>query len=138
MENGVHSAGFDTERKKRTKEIERRAKIEKTTCSNGETWYIRKGKLEKKEDFFQRNKFKYTSNKVKSNEDKLEKSQFLETSKIKKISLKIKLLNVQGLTQQKASELENLIDEKTILCMTETQSKYLNVNFGDGVDCIYI
>ena len=45
--------------------------------------------------------------------------------------LEISLLNVQGLTQVKQCEIEKLITENTILCLTETQQKYMNVNVSD-------
>ena len=33
----------------------------------------------------------------------------------------IKLINIQGLTQHKVNEIENLITDNTLLCLTETQ-----------------
>ena len=42
--------------------------------------------------------------------------------------LRIKFINIQGLTYQKYLELEELIDDDTILCVTETQQKIDKLN----------
>ena len=47
-----------------------------------------------------------------------------QQSNLKKEScIKINLINVQGLTQAKAIELENMLTQNEIICLTETQQK---------------
>ena len=47
-----------------------------------------------------------------------------QQSNLKKEScIKINLINVQGLTQTKAIELENMLTQNEIICLTETQQK---------------
>ena len=53
------------------------------------------------------------------------------------INLNLKLVNVQGLTKIKAVELEQLINNNTILCLTETQQKWQTVNFSNEISQIY-
>ena len=48
--------------------------------------------------------------------------------------LQILFLNVQGLTNPKLLELQNMIDLNTILCMTETQQKIDRLNVKSDID----
>lgn len=54
--------------------------------------------------------------------------------------MKIKLINIQGLTKVKSLEVEELLKEKRneccILCLVETQQKYKKVDFSKGVICV--
>ena len=47
------------------------------------------------------------------------------------------LINIQGLTQIKTSELEELTNETGIFCVTETPQKSQRVRFKDSTGCIY-
>lgn len=51
-------------------------------------------------------------------------------------NMKISLINIQGLTQVKAVEIEQLFEEHDILCLTETQQKFEKVNFSRDVGYI--
>ena len=51
----------------------------------------------------------------------------------KKEGYKIKILNIQGLTNEKYTELQEELKEKTILCMTETQKKVDNIKRGEKI-----
>ncbi len=42
-------------------------------------------------------------------------------------------MNIQGLTKVKYTELEELIDDKSILCLTETQKKVRNIIARDDI-----
>ena len=42
----------------------------------------------------------------------------------------IKLINITGLTNEKYLEVEQLIKEKTVLCLAETQKKIDNIRMG--------
>ena len=45
----------------------------------------------------------------------------------------IKLINIQGLTKPKAVELETILDNNDIICLTETQQKVEKLNFSKGI-----
>ena len=64
------------------------------------------------------NKKKRPNNNLKS---KFNKKQGIPYNHIKNI--KIKLLNIQGLTKVKAVELEHLFENNDILCLTETSTE---------------
>ena len=51
----------------------------------------------------------------------------------KKEGYKIKIINIQGLTNEKYTELQEELKEKTILCMTETQKKVDNIKRGEKI-----
>lgn len=50
-------------------------------------------------------------------------------SKVLSGSIFIKAINIQGLSKVKVKEIEDLIDENSILCLTETHKKIRDVNF---------
>lgn len=52
-------------------------------------------------------------------------------------TLEISLLNIQGLTQHKQAEIEENITSNTIMCITETQHKYLKVNISDNISHVH-
>lgn len=45
--------------------------------------------------------------------------------------LELAVINIQGLTQDKQTELEHSVTSNTILCLTETQHRFLKVNIDD-------
>ena len=47
--------------------------------------------------------------------------------------IRIKLLNIQGLTQVKAFEIERIITKNIIICLTETQQKLEKINFNQDI-----
>ena len=51
-------------------------------------------------------------------------------------NLDIKLINIQGLSQIKASEVEDFLDEYTLFCVTETKQKCQSKKFKDNTGCI--
>ena len=48
--------------------------------------------------------------------------------------LKILFINVQGLTKPKLLELQEFVDNRTILCLAETQHKYDKLNVRGDID----
>lgn len=48
-------------------------------------------------------------------------------------NLTVGLINIQGPTKVKLCELEKLTLEHNIMCVTETQQKYLRVNISDNI-----
>ena len=48
--------------------------------------------------------------------------------------MEIKVINVQGLSRTKIIEIEKLINENTLLCLTETQQKLDNNIFSKGIE----
>ena len=50
--------------------------------------------------------------------------------------IKINLINVQGLTQTKAIELENMLRQNEIICLTETQQKIEKTRFKNSTGSI--
>ena len=55
---------------------------------------------------------------------------------LKKGNIVIKLINIQGLSQVKASEVEDTLDDFTLFCLTETKQKCQNKRFKDDSECI--
>ena len=51
----------------------------------------------------------------------------------KKEGYKIKIINIQGLTNEKYMDLQEELKEKTILCITETQKKVDNIKRGEKI-----
>ena len=49
------------------------------------------------------------------------------------IVMSIKLLNIQGLTQVKAIEIEIILSKNGIICLTETQHKFEKINFSHDI-----
>ena len=56
-----------------------------------------------------------------------------DVKKDNKTEIVIKLLNVQGLTQAKSIEVEQRINNSTIVCLTETQQKRHNIKFQKNI-----
>ena len=54
-----------------------------------------------------------------------------------KDKLELSLINIQGLTQQKQLEIEGQITPNTIMCLTETQHKYIKVNISNNITEIH-
>ena len=50
--------------------------------------------------------------------------------------LRVKMINIQGLSQTKTTEIENEIGDDTIFCVTETQHKFQRTHFQDGTKAI--
>ena len=48
----------------------------------------------------------------------------------------MKVINIQGLTQTKAKEVEELVSDDSIVCLTETQKKLRDINFSDN--CVIV
>lgn len=48
----------------------------------------------------------------------------------------IKCINVQGLTNQKYSEIYEEIEEGVIMCLTETQKKFNNIRIGEHLEIV--
>ena len=48
----------------------------------------------------------------------------------------VKVVNVQGLTKTKGMEIEELINDNSIVCLTETQKKIRDVNFSETFEVI--
>ena len=58
----------------------------------------------------------------------------LETTRaVKSQQLNVKCINIQGLTNVKITELENIINKDTLLCLTETQLKIDKVKISEGL-----
>ena len=55
-----------------------------------------------------------------------------ESKKLSKVYLTLKLINVQGLTQAKAIELESLTNGNYITLLTETQQKFSKVRYNEN------
>lgn len=50
------------------------------------------------------------------------------------INFRIKVINIQGLTKVKVHEIEDMMkDQKSIICLTETQQKYEKIQFTKGI-----
>ena len=60
-----------------------------------------------------------------------------QKEKCKNSQLEIKLINIQGLTQVKTTEIEGEIKENTIFCVTETQNKYQKTHVHENVSCLH-
>ena len=45
----------------------------------------------------------------------------------------IRLLNVQGLSKEKYAEIEEEVEDNTVLCLTETQKKIDNINTAEDI-----
>ena len=68
-----------------------------------------------------------------------EKKEFLLGNR-EEGALRVKMINIQGLTKEKSVELEELLKEKDnelcILCLVETQQKYKKVDFSNSIKCV--
>lgn len=59
------------------------------------------------------------------NNDKRKRLLSLSLLNMQENKLEISLLNIQGLTQQEQTEIKEIMTSYTIMCITETQLKYL-------------
>ena len=47
------------------------------------------------------------------------------------------MIKIQGLTQEKQTEIEEYLNNNTIICLTETQHKFLRVNIANDIEHIH-
>ena len=73
-----------------------------------------------------------------TNKKNRESKQDLTKENEKKDRTEIRLINIQGLTQIKASEIEELVSENSLFCITETQQRYNKIRFMDNTKYISV
>ena len=62
-----------------------------------------------------------------------------ERNRKEEVRCNIKVINIQGLTKTKAKEVEEMVQENSLVGLTETQRKVSNINFGkdlSNINCI--